>query len=130
MTIDVGVFFRFLIAALATWRLAFLLAREQGPWRVLSRLRRSARGSVVGALFTCVKCVGLWTSIPFAFFVRGEWPEVIVIWLALAGVTALIDECTRPPFEWQATGEDESDGNQSDRSDERAVDRGDRRSSR
>jgi hypothetical protein len=130
MTVDVGVFFRFLIAALAIWRLAFLLAREQGPWNVLSRLRRSARGNVVGALFTCVKCVGLWVSIPFAFFVRGEWPEVVVIWLALAGVTALIDEFTRPPFEWQTTREDAPVGNESDRTEGRAVGRADRTSIR
>jgi hypothetical protein len=30
--------------------------------------------------------------------------ELVVIWLALAGVVALIDECTRPPFEWQEDG--------------------------
>ncbi len=105
MTIDGGVFFRFLIAALATWRLAFLLAREQGPWDILGRFRQAASG-VTTELLRCVKCVGLWVAIPFAFFVRGDWWELIVIWLALAGVTALIDELTRPPFEWQEVRED------------------------
>jgi len=61
---------------------------------------------VVGELLKCVKCVGLWVAIPFVFFVRGDWWELIVIWLALAGVTALIDEWTRPPFEWQENKED------------------------
>ncbi|HEY7540589.1 MAG TPA: DUF1360 domain-containing protein [Methylomirabilota bacterium] len=106
MTLDGAVLFRFLIAALATWRVAFLLARERGPWRLFARWRQSARG-VVGELLRCVKCVGLWVAIPFAFFVRGaDWPELVVTWLALAGVTALIDEWTRQPFEWQETKED------------------------
>src|SRR5262245_24883452 len=105
MTIDGDVFFRFFIASLATWRLALLLARERGPWDVFRRFRRCAGGGIFGELLKCVKCVGLWAAIPFAFFVRGEWTELIVIWLALAGVTALIDEWTRPPFEWQESTE-------------------------
>jgi hypothetical protein len=56
---------------------------------------------VAGELLKCVKCAGLWIAVPFAFFVRGNWWELIVVWLALAGVAALIDECTRQPFEWQ-----------------------------
>jgi|RhiMetdeSRZDD1v2_1073273.scaffolds.fasta_scaffold242733_2 uncharacterized protein DUF1360 len=107
MTVDTGLVFRFVIAALATWRLAFMLGRERGPWHVLERLRRDAGRGVLGELLACVKCVGLWVAIPFAFFVRGDGWELVVIWLALAGVTALIDEWTRPPFEWQEGPADE-----------------------
>jgi len=100
MTADGGVFFRFLIAALATWRLAFLVARERGPWGVFARVRQRVGRGVIGELLECVKCGGLWIAVPFAFFVgRDRW-ELIVVWLALAGATALIDECTRQPFEW------------------------------
>jgi len=105
MTFDMGVYFRFLIAALATWRLAFLLAREQGPWGVFARLRRDAGNGVSGELLKCVKCAGVWIAIPFAFFVRGDWWELVVTWLALAGVVALLDEWTRSPFEWRADEE-------------------------
>src|SRR5262249_51768725 len=106
MTIDSGVFFRFMIAALATWRLAFLLARERGPWDMFGRFRRGLADGAASQLFSCVKCVGLWVAVPFAFFVCREWLELVVVWLALAGVTALIDEWTRPPFEWQEDKED------------------------
>ncbi len=109
MAFDAGVFFRFLIAALATWRVAFLLARERGPWDVLGRLRSAVPG-VSGELLGCVKCTGLWVAIPFAFFVRGDWGELAVIWLALAGVTALIDEWTRPPFEWREASDEAAVG--------------------
>ena len=101
------ILFRFLLAALATWRLAFLLSREEGPGRLVARFREGLGDGFLGQLCRCVKCAGMWVSIPFAFFVGGSWTELVVIWLALAGVTALIDEWTRPPFEWQETNDNE-----------------------
>ena len=70
MSVDTGVLFRFLIAALATWRLAFLLARERGPWDLLGRARRAVDGGLAGGLLVCVKCVGLWVAVPFAWVGR------------------------------------------------------------
>jgi hypothetical protein len=107
MAFDATTFFRFSVAAIATWRLAFLLARERGPADIFVHLRRAVGHGVFAELLTCVKCVGVWLAIPFAFFVRGDWVELVVIWLALAGVTALIDEWTRPPFEWRDANDDE-----------------------
>ena len=99
--------FRFVLAALASWRIAFLVAREQGPWQVFARVRSTAGEGSFGQLLRCVKCVNVWVSIPFAFFVGGEtWIELVVVWLALGGVGALIDESTRPPFEWQESRDD------------------------
>jgi hypothetical protein len=130
MTIDSGVLFRFLIAALATWRLAFLLARERGPWDVFGGLRRAATRVGLGELLKCVKCVGLWAAVPFAFFVYGGGWDLLVTWLALAGVTALIDEWTRSPFEWQESKEDGLTGDETGGRDDRVVERSDRRSMR
>jgi hypothetical protein len=100
------VVFHFVLAALATWRISFFLAREAGPWNVLTRLRQAAGDGVVGQLLRCVKCVSLWMALPLAWFVGGTWTELAVVWLALSGVASLIDEATRPPFEWQETGND------------------------
>ena len=99
--------FRFVLAGLAAWRVAFLLAREDGPGRVFARLRAALGTYPVGRGLGCVKCVGVWVAAPLAFFVGGTWVELLVTWMALAGVTALIDEWTRPPFEWQETKTDE-----------------------
>ena len=93
--------FRFVLAGLAAWRVAFLVAREDGPLRAFARLR-----PLLGRGGPCVKCLGVWVSIPLAFFVGGTWIELLVTWLALAGVVALVDEWTRPPFEWRETGGD------------------------
>lgn len=111
--------FRFFLAALATWRLAFLLAREDGPWRVFARFRQRMGYGFFDELFGCVKCLGMWVSMPFAFFVKdGNWVELVVIWLALSGVTALIDEWLRPPFEWQEASDDGLLRKESDRTDD------------
>jgi len=99
--------FRFFLAALSVWRIAFLLVREDGPWHIFARLRQRLGSGFFGSLFKCVKCLGVWVAIPFAFFVGGNWKELVVIWFALSGVTALIDECLRPPFEWQEDKDNE-----------------------
>ena len=101
--------FRFVLAALAAWRLSFLLAREDGPGRVLARLRAAlSRGPLRGGA-GCVKCVSVWVALPLAFFVGGTWAELVVTWLALSGVAALVDEWTKPPFEWRDAAEEKSD---------------------
>lgn len=92
---------RFVLAALASWRISFLLVREDGPGDVVRTLRERVGSGVLGRLLGCVKCTGVWTSIPFAFFVGGSAMELLVTWLALAGAIAIVDEWTKPPFEWQ-----------------------------
>lgn len=98
---------RFVLAALASWRISFLLVREDGPWGIVAGLRRIGARGLTGRVLECVKCTGVWVSIPFAFFVSDNVTELVVVWWALAGVTALIDEWARPPFEWQETQSDE-----------------------
>jgi hypothetical protein len=49
----------------------------------------------------------MWIAVPFAFFVGGSSLDLLVTWLAISGVVALIDEATRPPFEWQPEATDE-----------------------
>ena len=99
--------FKFVLAALAVWRVSFLVAREDGPWDAFARFRRGVGRGVLEKLFGCVKCVSVWVAIPFTFFVGGGWVERIVVWLALSGVASLIDEWTRPAFEWKETSDDE-----------------------
>ena len=103
----------FVFAALATWRISFLLAREEGPGGIFSWLRQSTADRFLGRLLRCVKCVSLWGAIPFAFYVADRWLDLAVVWLALSGVASLIDEATGPPFEWQESDHGEllrSDG--------------------
>jgi hypothetical protein len=71
-------------------------------------MRKKAGKRLFGRLLGCVKCLGMWIALPFALFVNeGGWSEFIVIWLALAGVTAFIDEWLQPPFAWKEATADE-----------------------
>ena len=95
---------RFTLSALAVYRVAFLLAREDGPWGVFRRLRSSARDSVAGRLFGCLNCLSVWIALPLAAFVGHSWIERLVAWWALSGAAVLVDRATRDPFEIESRG--------------------------
>ena len=90
---------RFALAALAVYRLAFLIAREDGPWDVLRRLRTAAKDSMGGRIVTCLNCLSVWIALPLAAFVGTSWVERAVAWGALSGAAVLVDRATRDPFE-------------------------------
>lgn len=88
---ETNVWFRAVISALAVWRLTHLLAAEDGPWDVIVRFRRKLGTTVWGSLMDCFKCLSLWVSIPFAFFVADGMLSVFVTWLALSGAACLAE---------------------------------------
>ena len=90
---------RFILSALAVYRLSILIAREDGPWGVLRRFRSSAKATMVGHLAACVNCLSVWISLPLAAFVGDSWIEVAVAWWALSGAAVLMDRATRDLFE-------------------------------
>jgi len=98
---------RFLLAALAVWRLSFLVAREPGPWNIFSRVRGALAQGSVGSIASCVKCLSLWIAIPFVPFVTRAPVRGFVVWLALSGTASLVDEWTRPAFQWKEGSDDE-----------------------
>lgn len=100
-----GVELKFIVGALAAWRVSFLLVREQGPWGTVAAMRAALQRSRANVL-SCVKCTGMWISLPIALFVTEGHVERLVTWLGLAGVVALIDEWTRPAFEWQEASDE------------------------
>jgi hypothetical protein len=95
---------RFALSALAVYRVAFLVAREDGPWGVFRRLRSSLKDSGAGRLVACVNCLSVWISLPLAAFVGGSWIEQVVAWWALSGAAVVIDRATRDPFEIEPKG--------------------------
>lgn len=93
---ELGFWARFILSVLAVWRVAHLLAREDGPWDLFYRLRRRLGQGVLGALLDCFQCLSLWVAVPFAFFVAGSWPERAVVWLALSGAACLLERLAEP----------------------------------
>jgi len=90
---------RFLLSALAVYRVSFLVAREDGPWGMFRRMRASAAATAAGRLVGCVNCLTVWMSVPLALFVGTSWIERLIGWWALSGAAVLMDRATRDPFE-------------------------------
>lgn len=97
--------FRFLLAALAVWRVTHLLAREDGPWDLLLRLRRALGTGMFSRMVACFYCLSVWVALPFAFFLKGDAAETLVGWLALSGAAILLERMAREPLELQIEDE-------------------------
>ena len=88
---DCSPWFRLTVAVLATWRVAHLVAREDGPFDVIVRLRLRAGAGVVGRLMDCPYCLGLWIAVPFAFSLARTPLAWCAAWLAISGGASLLE---------------------------------------
>lgn len=94
--------FAFALAALATWRITHLVAKEDGPGDLILKLRSTLGTSVLGTLMDCFQCLSLWSAIPFAFAVTRSLPEWVLVWLALSGAACLLERFGAPAAELRA----------------------------
>lgn len=88
---------RFVLAALATWRVTHLLAREDGPGDIIVRFRVLLGESIVGRLMDCFHCLSLWIAAAAALFVSRRPVEWLVCWLALSGGACLLERIGQEP---------------------------------
>lgn len=96
------------LAALATWRVAHLLAHEDGPWDVALRLRMKLGDSQWGRLLDCFHCVSLWVAAPLALVVAPSPLQWLLAWLALSGAACLLERLGNPPLsieQWNNEGD-------------------------
>ena len=85
---------RFVLATLATWRVAHLLAEEDGPGDVLVHLRRRAGSSWAGDLLDCFYCLSVWVAVPCSVGLAGR-RRVDPLWcLAVSGAACLLEQGT------------------------------------
>jgi len=85
------------LAVLATWRLATLLAHDDGPWDLVVRLRRRLGDGQWGRMLDCFRCVSLWVAAPLAWAVGRDALEQWLAWPALSGAACLLERWQRPP---------------------------------
>ncbi len=88
---------RFVMAVLAVWRIAHLLAAEDGPFDLVVRLRRFLGRTFAGRLMDCLYCLSVWVAAPFAFFVTRGPVELLVTWWALSGAACLLERLGQQP---------------------------------
>jgi Protein of unknown function (DUF1360) len=99
--------FRFLLATLAVWRITHLLSHEDGPWDLTLRVRRILARGMLGKLLSCFYCLSIWVAMPFAWFLKGNYAETLVGWLALSGASVLLERATRQSFDLKIREEEE-----------------------
>jgi len=92
-----GFAIRFVLAALATWRVTHLLASEDGPADIIFRLRRWLGQGWLGSLMDCFNCLSLWIAVPAAFFLSRQPIVWVMSWLALSGTACLLERLGEKP---------------------------------
>ena len=85
---------RFILSALAVWRLTHLLAEEDGPWDLIVRLRTKLGAGTLGRLMDCFFCLSLWLSLPIAIWLSNGWIGLLLHWQALSGAACLLEKIT------------------------------------
>ncbi len=88
---DWSSWFRLVIAVLATWRVAHLVAGENGPFDIIVKLRMRAGNGFAGQLMDCPYCLSLWIAAPFAFMLANTFAAWIAAWLAISGGASLVE---------------------------------------
>ncbi len=86
---------RFLLVALATWRITHLLAEEDGPGDLVARLRVRAGEGQLGSLMDCFNCISIWVAAPLSIAVARKQRANPLAWLALSGAACLLEQATR-----------------------------------
>ena len=89
MVIEINFAGRFVLCALAVWRIAHLLVRENGPWDLIARLRATLGSGVLGRLMDCFYSLSFLISLPPAIWMSGR--RFLVPWLALSAMACLLE---------------------------------------
>jgi hypothetical protein len=104
---------RFVLAALATWRVTHFLASEDGPADIVARWRARIANSFFGELIDCFGCLSIWIAMPFAFAAASNLVDWILTWLALSGAVFLLERMSPEPLVVERVS-DPTEGGQGD----------------
>lgn len=81
----------FVLVTLAVYRVARIIAMEDGPFDVFARIRGAIdpnQRAWIGRGLNCVLCISFWIAGLAALIVGATWIE----WLAMSGVIAIYRE--------------------------------------
>lgn len=90
----------FAFCALAIWRVAHLLAKENGPWHLIVRLRDKLGSGILGRLMDNFYCVSFLVSLAPAFWLSNSWMRFLIQWLTLSVVACLLERVTQRPHRY------------------------------
>lgn len=93
--IEVNYVWCFALCALAVWRVAHLLAGENGPWDLVRRLRATLGNGILGRMMDCFYCMSFLIALPPAVWMSGSRLGFLVQWMALSAAACLLEMATR-----------------------------------
>lgn len=90
--------FEFFLLTFVCYRLAQLLAFDEGPFGIFFKLRVRAGAydydnqgrarTAIGRMMTCPYCLGIWIALPLSLYASGiQW---YIVWLAIAGASSFL----------------------------------------
>jgi hypothetical protein len=82
-----------IVASLAAWRIARMIAIEEGPFSIFARLRGAIdpnQKSWIGRGLGCMACLSFWIAGLLAWAAGMTWLE----WLGIAGLALIIQRWT------------------------------------
>lgn len=78
--------FEFLVLALATWRLAYMISVEDGPYHVFERIRGKYP---LGGLTTCIYCLSVWIA-PLLYVMWITYFQPVVTIIGISGAAMML----------------------------------------
>jgi hypothetical protein len=84
------------VGALSVWRVTHLLAYEDGPARILERVRALLDRAGLGTVIGCFYCLSIWIALPFAAGLGVTLPQRLLLWPALSGAACLLERWGQP----------------------------------
>lgn len=96
------IFWYFLLAVFATWRLVYMLQNDALPGNVLGKMRARLRildhydGDTIKPgslrdLFSCFRCLSFWVALPFAIWLGDGFAEIALLELAIGGAAIILN---------------------------------------
>lgn len=77
--------FELTVLALASWRLAYFVTREDAPFKLMARFRSY---STLGGLLDCIYCASIWTAI--ACYIALQTPLAPLVSIAAVSGLAML----------------------------------------
>ena len=87
------------LSVLAVWRLAHLLARERGPFDLVSRLHAWLAGRPGASLLGCPYCLSLWLAAIPAGWLAHDVVGFVLLWLGISGGACVIERLLPPDID-------------------------------
>jgi Protein of unknown function (DUF1360) len=85
-------YFHFVIAVLAVWRITHLISKEDGPFDIIYKTRKQIGQGFFASLLDCFYCLSIWIALPFGLWLGNEIVEKLICWIAVSGAACLLEK--------------------------------------